>query len=452
MEQGSSGPPPPLPDEALGAVIQLAHAASRPDSDASNNNTGNDNTRASGAKGRGTDLSDNQRASKHVRMDNGAQPAGMDAQALSWAQTAPPAYPGHGLDQNGLPLSHGEANAFDPATHGVATYGDQTDQNRMAPPPPVQQQPQQQHQSQQQGEQPKHLTSEQTGLVGARGKTGMTRTLSTSRRAEQNRNAQRVFRERKNKYIADLESKAASLESALLAAEEHRRRFNEALETIDILKRDNDTLRVALRALGGHQAVPNAPALPIDRASHTSALLPTAFAQQHAGAPAGAGRPGEHHDHSHAQGQGGMHDSADQNQDPATAAAVAAAASGGAPYWLLEAVSNANQQHGFPVSSHFSSQLGDGSLPAGAHTPMHPNDPNAMRARSALTGQRAEGMLDPSLEHAALGDNTRSAARVPGDESKGNESLDVTGNPDNLASLSAVAAAAAAAASQKVNN
>ena len=145
----------------------------------------------------------------------------------------------------------------------------------MAPPPPV---------ANTASEQAK-LTSEQTGLVGARGKTGMTRTLSTSRRAEQNRNAQRVFRERKNKYISDLESKAASLESALLAAEEHRRRFNEAIETIEILKRDNDTLRVALRALGGHQAVPSAPALPIDRPSHTPALLST-FHHQHAGAPA----------------------------------------------------------------------------------------------------------------------------------------------------------------------
>lgn len=399
-------------------------------------------------------MSENPRSSKQVRMDNEPHHGGVDAQALSWAPAAPPAYPGHGLDQSGMPgLPHGDANAFDPATaHDVGTYGDasgvQGDQSRMGPPPPV-------TSANTTHEQAK-LTSEQTGLVGARGKTGMTRTLSTSRRAEQNRNAQRVFRERKNKYIADLESKAASLESALLTAEEHRRRFNEAIETIEILKRDNDTLRVALRALGGHQAVPSAPALPIDRPSHTPALLPT-FAQQHTGAPGGPGRGPEHHDATaaHAQGQPpAMHESSEQTaQDPATAAAVAAAASGGAPYWLLEAVSNANQQHGFHVPNHFSSQLGDSGMPTGAHAHMHPNDPNAMRARGALPPQRAEGMLDPSLENAAtLGDASRSPGRVHGDENKNNEGMDAAGNPDNLASLSAVAAAAAAAAaSQKVN-
>lgn len=428
MDQAPPAPPPPLPDEALGAVIQLAHAASR--------NEDTTNHHPSTVKGRPGDMTDNGRASKHMRMDN--EHGGVDAQALSWAPSAPPAYPGHGLDQGAMPLPHADANTFDPAAYGDAPPV-QNDQGRMAAPPvPQANAP----------EPPKHLTSEQTGLVGARGKTGMTRTLSTSRRAEQNRNAQRVFRERKNKYIADLESKAASLESALLAAEEHRRRFTEALETIEILKRDNDTLRVALRALGGHQAVPNAPALPIDRAPHASALLPT-FAQQHGG-PGGPGRGAEHHDGTHGQGQGpSLHDSPDQNQDPATAAAVAAAASGGAPYWLLEAVSNANQQHGFPVSSHFSSQLGDGGMPGGP-AQMHAADPNSMRARGGMP-PRTEGMLDPSLEHAALGDTSRSAGRVHNDDGKNGEQMDPTGNPDNLASLSAVAAAAAAAASQKVN-
>ena len=68
-----------------------------------------------------------------------------------------------------------------------------------------------------------------------------------------------------------------------------------------------------------------------------------------------------------------------------------------------------------------------------------------MRARNAqLPPQRPESMLDPSLEHAALGDTNR----PQGDERK---DLDGSGNPDNLASLSAVAAAAAAASSQKVS-
>ena len=141
-------------------------------------------------------MSENPRSSKHVRMENESPHSSVDAPSLSWAPTAPPAYPGHGLDHNGMPtLHHSAPSPFDPTAHDVSAYGDtsgvQSDQSRMAPPPPAVASPT--------SEQNKHLTSEQTGLVGARGKTGMTRTLSTSRRAEQNRNAQRVFRERKNK-------------------------------------------------------------------------------------------------------------------------------------------------------------------------------------------------------------------------------------------------------------
>ena len=440
MDQTSPTPPPPLADEALGAVMQLAQAASRHEGDLSESR-GDEGGRH--GKSRGRDMGDSARPNKQVRMDN-EHSQGVDAQALSWPTAPPPAYGAphdphagasqpspygaHGLDQNGMHLGHGDAS-FDPAAHGVGNYGEGVvDENaRMAPPPPPE----------------KQITSESTGLVGARGKTGMTRTLSTSRRAEQNRNAQRVFRERKNKYIADLEAKAASLENALIAAEDHRRRLSDALETIEILKRDNDTLRVALRALGGHQAVPNAPALPLDRTSaHAQTLLSY-------GAPGGPGRghQGEH-DGQHAQGGApgptGLHDAPD-GQDPATAAAVAAAASGNAPYWLIEAVSNANQQHGFPVSGHFQPPLGDnmgGAPGAPAHSQMH-------RGAQQHT-QRPEGMIDPSLEQGRLGglddDDQRTGAR---DERKSGESMDSSGNPDNLASLSAVAAAAAAASSQK---
>lgn len=202
-----------MPDGAFGTVIQLANVSSRPDGELGNNHNNSqhhhnpsDYTHQRGLKSRESEMSENPRSSKQIRMDNGAPHAGVDAQALSWAPTAPPAYPGHGLDQSGMPgLTHGDANAFDAAAHDVSAYGDasgvQNDQTRMAPPPPV---------ANTASEQAK-LTSEQTGLVGARGKTGMTRTLSTSRRAEQNRNAQRVFRERKNKYISDHQERGAPL-------------------------------------------------------------------------------------------------------------------------------------------------------------------------------------------------------------------------------------------------
>lgn len=444
MDQTSPTPPPPLADEALGAVMQLAQAASRHEGDMNDSRGGaHDGSRQ--GKTRGRDMGDSGRPNKQVRMDNEhGQP--VDAQALSWPTAPPPAYGAphdphaganqpspygaHGLDQNGMHLGHSDS-PFDPAAHGVGNYGEGVvDENaRMAPPPPPPAE--------------KQITSESTGLVGARGKTGMTRTLSTSRRAEQNRNAQRVFRERKNKYIADLEAKAASLENALLAAEEHRRRLNDALETIEILKRDNDTLRVALRALGGHQAVPNAPALPLDRTpSHAQTLLSY-------GAPGAPGRGHQdQHDPQHPQGgapgPAGLHDAPD-GQDPATAAAVAAAASGNAPYWLIEAVSNANQQHGFPVPSHFQPALSDnmGGAP-------QPQPHNQMHRGAPTHGQRPEGIIDPSLEQNRLSgledDEQRHGAR---EEGKGNEQMDSSGNPDNLASLSAVAAAAAAASSQK---
>ena len=144
------------------------------------------------------------------------------------------------------------------------------------------------------------------------------------------------------------------------------------------------------------------------------------------------------------RGPAGLHDTPD-GQDPATAAAVAAAASGNAPYWLIEAVSNANQQHGFPVPSHFQPALGDnmGGAP-------QPQPHNQMHRGAPAHGQRPEGIIDPSLEQNRLGgledDDQRHGAR---EEGKGNEQIDSSGNPDNLASLSAVAAAAAAASSQK---
>ncbi|PKI84430.1 hypothetical protein MVES1_001910 [Malassezia vespertilionis] len=423
--------------------MQLAHAASRHDGD-----MGADARNGRDSKVRGRDMNDGGRTAKQVRLDND-QGAGVDAQTLHWASAPPPAYgnphdphgtgaqpsqyAAHGLDQSGMPLGHADPS-FDPSAYADDVQVD--DGGRM-----------QGHDGS------KSLTSESTGLVGARGKTGMTRTLSTSRRAEQNRNAQRVFRERKNKYITDLENKAASLEGALLAAEEHRRRFNDALETIEILKRDNDTLRVALRALGGHQAVPSAPALPLDRsAAHAQALLPGAY-----GAASSARGPHDAHDPSHAQGPGhgapGGLSEPSEGQDSATAAAVAAAASGSAPYWLLEAVSNANQQHGFPVSGHFQPPLGDnmtGSAQA-THAPMQHGDGGLRGTRGQQATQRHDGMIDPSLDQSRMGgldegEDTRQGARV--DDGKAGE-MHNNGNPDSLASLSAVAAAAAAANSQK---
>ncbi|PWY99385.1 hypothetical protein BCV70DRAFT_200957 [Testicularia cyperi] len=80
------------------------------------------------------------------------------------------------------------------------------------------------------------------------------RQLSTTKRAAQNRAAQRAFRERRDKYVKVLESKAARLEAAVRVANECKRRYIESLQTIEGLRADNHGLRVALSALSGTQA------------------------------------------------------------------------------------------------------------------------------------------------------------------------------------------------------
>ncbi|KAN0062894.1 hypothetical protein ACQY0O_004715 [Thecaphora frezii] len=95
---------------------------------------------------------------------------------------------------------------------------------------------------------------EGTATETAAGKSS--RQLSTSKRAAQNRAAQRAFRERRDKYVKELEGKAARLEEALRSADEHRKRHRDAIVTIDELRQDNHSLRVALAALGGHVAGP----------------------------------------------------------------------------------------------------------------------------------------------------------------------------------------------------
>lgn len=86
---------------------------------------------------------------------------------------------------------------------------------------------------------------------GSGGAFKPTRQLSTSKRAAQNRAAQRAFRERRDKYVKVLESKATRLEAAIRIATECKRRYVEALQAIDGLRQDNHTLRVALAALSG---------------------------------------------------------------------------------------------------------------------------------------------------------------------------------------------------------
>ncbi|CDO75667.1 hypothetical protein BN946_scf184941.g20 [Trametes cinnabarina] len=74
------------------------------------------------------------------------------------------------------------------------------------------------------------------------------RTLSQSKRAEQNRKAQRAFRERREQHVKTLESRSQLLDAALASADEANRRWEECRTIVDQLRIENATLRAALQA------------------------------------------------------------------------------------------------------------------------------------------------------------------------------------------------------------
>ncbi|KAL1707443.1 hypothetical protein EV121DRAFT_255817 [Schizophyllum commune] len=72
------------------------------------------------------------------------------------------------------------------------------------------------------------------------------RQLSTSKRAEQNRKAQRAFRERRDQHVKALESRSQLLDAALASADEANRRWEECRTLVDQLRVENAALRAAL--------------------------------------------------------------------------------------------------------------------------------------------------------------------------------------------------------------
>ncbi|RUS14840.1 hypothetical protein BC937DRAFT_93248 [Endogone sp. FLAS-F59071] len=113
------------------------------------------------------------------------------------------------------------------------------------------QQQQQQQVQQQQGQSPSK-GSNQGGNQAANQATP--RSVQSSKRAQQNRAAQRAFRQRKDKYIKDLESKAKELEEAKLLVES--------------LKKDNKSLQDTVRTL--RQEVGKLKGMPISTSEPTS--------------------------------------------------------------------------------------------------------------------------------------------------------------------------------------
>lgn len=173
-------------------------------------------------------------------------------------------------------------------------------------------------------------TSSTATTTAASGTFKPTRQLSTSKRAAQNRAAQRAFRERRDKYVKILESKAARLETAIRVATECKRRYAETLQTVDDLRQDNHTLRVALAALSGTSVEGQPPPTMVKEALLASLsqipLLTTeeeeeGLAGVQVGRGAGAGASGG--------GEGGSGEGLDSLSAVAVAAAAADSGAGG---------------------------------------------------------------------------------------------------------------------------
>ncbi|KIM50896.1 hypothetical protein SCLCIDRAFT_743045 [Scleroderma citrinum Foug A] len=147
-------------------------------------------------------------------------PTPQPTQSLTQQQSAPPiattSTPPHALVPPGMPH---------PPPH-IYQYA----------PPEYTQPPQSQSEQQQDinGDQ----SSSKTGPGG--------RQLSQSKRAEQNRKAQRAFRERRDQHVKALESRSQLLDAALASADEANRRWEECRTLVDQLRIENAALRAAL--------------------------------------------------------------------------------------------------------------------------------------------------------------------------------------------------------------
>lgn len=75
------------------------------------------------------------------------------------------------------------------------------------------------------------------------------RPLNTSKRAAQNRAAQRAFRARRDEYVRQVEERAKQLEDAQTHAQVYRERFDAALQLIQNLRADAQSLRSSLSSV-----------------------------------------------------------------------------------------------------------------------------------------------------------------------------------------------------------
>ncbi|KAF8320658.1 hypothetical protein DL93DRAFT_2073277 [Clavulina sp. PMI_390] len=82
------------------------------------------------------------------------------------------------------------------------------------------------------------------------------RPVNPSKRAEQNRKAQRAFRERRDAHVKELETRSTMLEQALANLDETNRQLEECRHIINALRSENQRLSAALQQYTGG-AVPS---------------------------------------------------------------------------------------------------------------------------------------------------------------------------------------------------
>jgi len=113
--------------------------------------------------------------------------------------------------------------------------------------------------------------SQQSASAAAAAAAAGGRQLSTSKRAEQNRKAQRAFRERRDQHVKQLESRASLVDAALASAEEANRRWEECRKLVDQLRAENAALRAAITAFNSAQQVHIAPSMSLGGSSSSDA-------------------------------------------------------------------------------------------------------------------------------------------------------------------------------------
>lgn len=201
---------------------------------------------------------------------------------------------------------------------------------------------------------------------GQRG--GNSRVLSTTKRAAQNRASQRAFRERRDRHIKELETKAAQFDTVNALFNDLRDRYAQMLGIMDALRRENEALRLAQ-------------GLPIE-----ASILPSEEQQQQQQ----EGPPGTEQDQQQSQGNGNEGTGAAENGTATANAAAAAAAAIKEGERGLDVVASAAAEAARLASATTSNdQGGEGDLhrdERGAD-----EEAEALAAASAATGSSSEG-------------------------------------------------------------